>query len=65
MEAEVERLDQLKASKMKELFLKKKVELEEICKKSHMEMPSSAEMDHIMKLIISGKERWSQSKPKI
>ncbi|KAH7664100.1 Microtubule-associated protein MAP65/Ase1/PRC1 protein [Dioscorea alata] len=54
VEAEVERLDQLKASKMKELFLKKKVELEEICKKSHMEMPSSTEMDHIMKLIISG-----------
>ncbi|KAJ0969196.1 hypothetical protein J5N97_022073 [Dioscorea zingiberensis] len=54
VEAEVERLDQLKASKMKELFLKKKVELEEICKKSHMEMPSSTEMDHIMKLILSG-----------
>ncbi|KAF8377998.1 hypothetical protein HHK36_029331 [Tetracentron sinense] len=52
-EAEVERLDQLKASKMKELFLKKQIELEEICKRTHMEIPSRSEMDSIMNLINS------------
>ncbi|KAK2969294.1 hypothetical protein RJ640_030835 [Escallonia rubra] len=53
-EAEVKRLDQLKASKMKELFLKKQVELEEICNQSHMEIPSRSEMDNIANLINSG-----------
>lgn len=53
-EAEVERLDQLKASKMKELFLKKQIELEDICHKTHMEIPSRSEMDNIMNLINSG-----------
>lgn len=53
-EAEVKRLDQLKASKMKELFIKKQNELEEICRKSHMEIPSRTEMDNILNLIYSG-----------
>lgn len=53
-EAEVKRLDQLKASKMKELFLKKQIELEDICSRSHMEIPSRSEMDNIMNLINSG-----------
>ena len=53
-EAEVKRLDQLKASKMKELFLKKQKELEEICNKSHMEIPSRAEMENLFNLIRSG-----------
>lgn len=53
-EAEVERLDQLKASKMKELFLKKQIELEDICHKTHMEIPSRSEMHNIMNLINSG-----------
>ncbi|XP_022726346.1 65-kDa microtubule-associated protein 8-like [Durio zibethinus] len=53
-EAEVKRLDQLKASKMKELFLKKQKELEEICNKSHMEIPSRSEMENILNLINSG-----------
>ena len=53
-EAEVKRLDQLKASKMKELFLKKKKDLEEICNRSHMEIPSRSEMDNILNLINSG-----------
>ncbi|XAR64398.1 hypothetical protein NMG60_11024717 [Bertholletia excelsa] len=53
-EAEVKRLDQLKASKMKELFLKKHSELEEICNRSHMEIPSKPEMDNIMDMINSG-----------
>lgn len=53
-EAEVKRLDQLKASKMKELFLKKKNELEDMCNKSHMEIPSQSEMDNIINLLNSG-----------
>nr|XP_027095666.1 65-kDa microtubule-associated protein 8-like isoform X2 [Coffea arabica]XP_027100333.1 65-kDa microtubule-associated protein 8-like isoform X2 [Coffea arabica] len=53
-EVEVNRLDQLKASKMKELFLKKQLELEEICNQSHMEIPSRSEMENIMNLINSG-----------
>ncbi|XWS34575.1 hypothetical protein CRYUN_Cryun21dG0050000 [Craigia yunnanensis] len=39
-EAKVKRLDQLKASKMKELFLKKYNGLEEIWNKLHMVIPS-------------------------
>ncbi|KAJ4847197.1 hypothetical protein Tsubulata_007718 [Turnera subulata] len=53
-EAEVKRLDQLKSSKMKELFFKKQHELEQICNKSHMEIPSQTEMDNIINLINSG-----------
>uniref|UniRef100_R7W771 65-kDa microtubule-associated protein 8 n=1 Tax=Aegilops tauschii TaxID=37682 RepID=R7W771_AEGTA len=54
IESEVHRLDQLKASKMKELFIKKKAEIEEICKISHMDVPYQTEMDNIMELIMSG-----------
>ncbi|GAA0161053.1 non-motor microtubule binding protein [Lithospermum erythrorhizon] len=53
-ETEVKRLDQLKASKMKELFLRKQMELEDICNKSHMEIPSTTEMEKILDLINSG-----------
>ncbi|KAK1306987.1 65-kDa microtubule-associated protein 8 [Acorus calamus] len=53
-EAEVERLDQLKASKMKEVFFKKQMELEEIYKQTHMEIPPQSEMDSILNLINSG-----------
>ncbi|GAA0139547.1 non-motor microtubule binding protein [Lithospermum erythrorhizon] len=51
-ETEVKRLDQLKASKMKELFLRKQMELEDICNKSHMEIPST--LEKISDLINSG-----------
>ncbi|XP_066351900.1 65-kDa microtubule-associated protein 8-like isoform X1 [Miscanthus floridulus] len=54
VESEVQRLNQLKASKMKELFLKKRAEVDKICKKSHMDMPYQTEMDKIMNLIMSG-----------
>ncbi|PWA98831.1 microtubule-associated protein 65-8 [Artemisia annua] len=53
-EAEVERLDQLKASKMKELLVKKRTELEEICRRSHMEVPSLSEMEHVVSSIKRG-----------
>lgn len=36
VEGEVSRLEQLKSSKMKELVLKRRFELEEICKNMHM-----------------------------
>ncbi|KAL9386612.1 hypothetical protein Peur_019736 [Populus x canadensis] len=52
-EAEVKRLDQLKASKMKELFFKKQSELDQICNKSHMEIPSQPGMENIINLINS------------
>ncbi|KAI3818091.1 hypothetical protein L1987_11894 [Smallanthus sonchifolius] len=53
-EAEVERLDQLKASKMQELLVKKQTELENICRRSHMEVPPLSEMDHIVNSIKRG-----------
>ncbi|XP_020580652.1 65-kDa microtubule-associated protein 8 isoform X2 [Phalaenopsis equestris] len=56
VESEVARLDQLKASKMKELFINKQIELEEICKKSHMELPPQSEMENTMNLIMQEME---------
>ncbi|KNA24662.1 hypothetical protein SOVF_013500 isoform B [Spinacia oleracea] len=53
-ETEVKRLDELKASKMKELFLRKQFELQEICSRSHMEIPSPSEMENITQLVDSG-----------
>ncbi|KAJ0436084.1 putative microtubule-associated protein, MAP65/Ase1/PRC1 [Helianthus annuus] len=53
-EDEVERLDQVKASKMKELLVKKQSELENICRRSHMEVPPLSEMDHIVNSIKRG-----------
>lgn len=53
-ETEVKRLDQLKTTKMKELFLRKQFELQEICSKSHMEIPSQSEMENITHLVDSG-----------
>lgn len=53
-EAEVRRLDHLKASKMKELFQKKQEELELICSKTHMEIPSKSDINNIIGLINSG-----------
>ncbi|XP_058070789.1 65-kDa microtubule-associated protein 1-like [Magnolia sinica] len=53
-EVEVERLDQLKASKMKEIALKKQTELEEIYARAHIEIDSEAAQERIMALIDSG-----------
>eukprot|EP00252_Welwitschia_mirabilis_P008610 TRINITY_DN20595_c0_g2_i1.p1 TRINITY_DN20595_c0_g2~~TRINITY_DN20595_c0_g2_i1.p1 ORF type:complete len:593 (-),score=138.21 TRINITY_DN20595_c0_g2_i1:176-1954(-) len=54
VELEVERLDQLKASKMKELALKKQQELEEIYRRAHMEIDSETEKEKLIALIDSG-----------
>ncbi|KAK4763374.1 hypothetical protein SAY86_009142 [Trapa natans] len=62
-EAEVKRLDQLKASKMKELLIKKQNELEEICSKSHMEVPSMTETDSILCLPLPPHHLLSRQAP--
>lgn len=53
-EVEVERLDQLKASKMKEIALKKQRELEDIYARAHIEIDSEAAQEKIIVLIDSG-----------
>ncbi|KAA8533822.1 hypothetical protein F0562_031339 [Nyssa sinensis] len=54
VEAEVSRLEELKASKMKELVLKKRSELEEICRKTRMIPESDSAMEIAIEAIESG-----------
>ncbi|CAN6465700.1 unnamed protein product [Victoria cruziana] len=51
---EVERLTRLKASKMKELVLKRRSELEEICRKAHLDPDMSTAPEKSIALIDSG-----------
>ncbi|KAE9584130.1 putative microtubule-associated protein, MAP65/Ase1/PRC1 [Lupinus albus] len=53
-EVEVDRLDQLKASRMKEIAFKKQTELEEIFARAHIEVDTEASRAKIMALIDSG-----------
>ncbi|KAL3364687.1 hypothetical protein AABB24_013460 [Solanum stoloniferum] len=53
-EVEVERLDQLKASKMKEISFKRQAELEDIYARAHVEIDTEAAREKIMGLIDSG-----------
>ncbi|KAK6229780.1 hypothetical protein SCA6_018731 [Theobroma cacao] len=53
-EVEVERLDQLKSSRMKEIAFKRQVELEEIFARAHIEIDPEAAREKIMSLIDSG-----------
>uniref|UniRef100_A0A2P2MAF3 65-kDa microtubule-associated protein 1-like n=1 Tax=Rhizophora mucronata TaxID=61149 RepID=A0A2P2MAF3_RHIMU len=53
-EIEVERLDQLKASRMKEIAFKKQAELEEINTRVHIEIDPEVAREKIMTLIDSG-----------
>ncbi|KAK3036137.1 hypothetical protein RJ639_031718 [Escallonia herrerae] len=53
-EAEVLRLQQIKSSKMKEVILKKKLDLEELCRKAHMVAESSSALDCSAEAIESG-----------
>ncbi|XP_042489041.1 65-kDa microtubule-associated protein 5 isoform X2 [Macadamia integrifolia] len=53
-EVEVERLNILKTSKMKELILKKQNELEEICREVHLDVDSDSARQILMSLIDSG-----------
>lgn len=54
VEAEVSRLEELKTSKMKELVLKKRFELEEICRKTHLIAESDNALDIAIEAIESG-----------
>lgn len=53
-EAEVERLAVLKASRMKELVLKRRIELEEICREAHIEADMSTAPEKLCAVIDSG-----------
>ncbi|KAG5531971.1 hypothetical protein RHGRI_026549 [Rhododendron griersonianum] len=54
LSAEVERLNKLKASRMKELVMKKRSELEDICHKTHIEPEPSTAPEKSTALIDSG-----------
>ncbi|XP_051125998.1 65-kDa microtubule-associated protein 1-like [Andrographis paniculata] len=53
-EVEVERLDKLKASRMKEIAFKRQSELEEIFAHAHIEIDTEAAREKILSLIDSG-----------
>ncbi|XP_060184190.1 65-kDa microtubule-associated protein 6-like [Lycium barbarum] len=52
--AEVERLTKLKASRMKELVMKRRAELEDLCYKTHIQPDSSTAADKSTAMIDSG-----------
>lgn len=54
VKGEVQKLEQLKASKMKELVLKKRLVLEHVCRQAHMEPDASTAPDKTNALIDSG-----------
>ncbi|XP_074274331.1 65-kDa microtubule-associated protein 3-like [Silene latifolia] len=54
VETEVFRLEELKSSKMKELVLKKRVELEEICRKTHLLPEGDSEIESLLAAIETG-----------
>ncbi|WJX18996.1 hypothetical protein P8452_08738 [Trifolium repens] len=54
VEMEVSRLEELKSSKMKELVLKKRTELEEICRKTHLVPETDGAIEYAVEAIESG-----------
>lgn len=54
VEEEVSRLQQLKTSRMKEIVLKRKVELEDVCRKTHMVMEALVSADYSIEAMESG-----------
>ncbi|XP_019453234.1 PREDICTED: 65-kDa microtubule-associated protein 3-like isoform X1 [Lupinus angustifolius] len=54
VEEEVSRLEELKSSKMKELVLKKRAELEEICQKTHLALQVDSVVEYAVEAIESG-----------
>ncbi|KAK9075286.1 hypothetical protein SSX86_003609 [Deinandra increscens subsp. villosa] len=54
VEAEVSRLESLKSSKMKELVFKKRSELEDICRKTHILSESDTSLEVAIEAIESG-----------
>lgn len=55
VEREVRRLEQLKSTKMKELVQRKKLELEEICKSTHLTTKTVFSSGHPIESFDSGK----------
>lgn len=49
------RLEQLKSTKIKELLLRKKLELEEICRSTHLTTQTVFPHEHSIELLESGK----------
>ncbi|KAH9610574.1 hypothetical protein KSS87_003334 [Heliosperma pusillum] len=54
VETEVFRLEELKSSKMKELVLKKRAELEELCRKTHLLVEGDGEIQSLVAAIETG-----------
>ncbi|XP_058763015.1 65-kDa microtubule-associated protein 3-like [Vicia villosa] len=54
VEVEVSRLEELKSSKMKELVLKKRTELEEVCRKTHLIPEIDGAVEYAVEAIESG-----------
>ncbi|KAF7813304.1 65-kDa microtubule-associated protein 3-like [Senna tora] len=54
VEAEVTRLEELKSSKMKELVFRKRTELEEICRKTHLVPEVDSAVEDVIEAIESG-----------
>ncbi|XVF22701.1 hypothetical protein REPUB_Repub12eG0193700 [Reevesia pubescens] len=54
VEEEVSRLEKLKTSRMKEIFLKKKVELEDMCRRTHLVMEALISTDYSIEAMESG-----------
>ncbi|EXC20900.1 hypothetical protein L484_012976 [Morus notabilis] len=54
VEAEVSRLEEFKSSKMKELVIKKRSELEEICRKTRMVLESDSALECAIEALESG-----------
>lgn len=54
VEAEVSRLEELKSSKMKELVLKKRSELEEICRKTHLVPEADNAVEYAIEAVECG-----------
>ncbi|KAL5728003.1 hypothetical protein ACHQM5_001133 [Ranunculus cassubicifolius] len=54
VEGEVSRLEELKSSKMKELVFKKRSELEDICRRTHMVAEADRAMEYAIEAIESG-----------
>lgn len=54
-ESEVSRLQQLKSSKIKEVILRKRLDLEELCRKAHIVAKALGAVDYSVEAIESGK----------
>lgn len=57
--AEVARLEEFKLSKMKELVLKKRSELEETCRKTHLIPEADTGMEYAIEAVESGNMSFS------